>query len=323
MREKPTYLAFGATLLLLLAGCYGKATTLDAQTAAASAAVAPTTAEVDEETCGLEGFVMDDGLEGVPNALVVIENTPFSTLTDPEGHFAFGKLPPKTYRLSTHPQGYEAAALSVACPTGEVVDDLVLPLKGIPNFGLEYHTTYPMRGKYGCGLGFSSIGTADFCRSQKVGTYSTPPLIPEANNTLFFWQDRFGNVTGALYELKWTKSWMFGSEWLLFNFASPNTGSPRTACPDTYLYHLENVGQAWGKSRACVRLDPAPKSGSVYGIYSGPIERRVEVRPSGNYTLTPTFTDRSSKVLIDQPFEFAVTLWYNGARVPEDWSYFE
>lgn len=319
MMEWTTSRAVLGGALLLLSGCLSGPSAPRGPGAQASDEAIPVD-DITDDTCGLEGFVVDDALEGIANVLVKLDETPFSTLTGAEGQFAFAALFPKTYRISAHPRGFEKFSRSVECPPGDIVDDLVLRLQGIPDFGRQFYHSFYLRGKYGCGLGISSFQQDDNCKERQVtgGTY-TPDIIPEANNSLYLRPHRQANTTGALYELKWTKTSSLGSDYLSFGLWPPNTDAKFTPCPGTEVPYSTI---AWGRSRACVRMDPGPKTGSVYSPAEWTNDWKLLVRPSGNITLTPTIQDHSSKLVVDQSFEFVATLFYNGLRVPEGWSYF-
>lgn len=304
---KPTFVVL-SLLFLGLSGCFGSPLALD-PSGAPSSNPQVLAAKASDGTCGLEGLVTDESLEPISNALVVLENTPYSALTSPQGAFAFDYLPPKTYRVSTHPRGFDPAARSVTCEPDEVIEGILLQLNAIPNYNLKYHASHYARGKIGCGVGLL-VQTDDLCGKK---------VVPDANNTLYFRLDRWANATGAVYELRWVRTHALGSDFLMFGMWIPDTKSVVSACsPDTVV---RGSTHAWAKSPGCARIDPSPLYGVVYRAGEKPPTWQVRVHPVSNYTLNPV-QDRTSKLVYDQPFEFVLTLFYNGLVAPEGYSYF-
>lgn len=274
------------------------------------AVLAPVAA--DDQTCTITGIVVDESLAPIAGADVVIIQLNWATQTDQSGLFEFVEVPVGQYSVAAMHQGYEPAVKGTACEADQV-HEVVLLLVEIPPDPLPYVETYQFSGHIGCAAGVPLVGvsTLDQC-AQIVGP------DPPANRFRVTIHASPDAVTGTVSELEWTPT-MSTSKCLALAYPSPHPD----ATASTNGYHHPNAAFAQGESVLYLRVDSSP-GGSVYS-YAQDTNVSFAVRPGhegGGGDVEP-LDPCYSTLVVDQPLEFWVSLFYNGVPVPDGYTHLQ
>lgn len=77
----------------------------------------------------IKGTVSDSTKESIPGIIVALENTPYNTLTDVNGHFFLFNIPAGDYQLSITALGFEKKIMSIHVNDGQTLDLNTIILK--------------------------------------------------------------------------------------------------------------------------------------------------------------------------------------------------
>lgn len=192
-----------------IGGCLGGD---DADTSANAdpSVLAPATpAEVDENTGGIEGQVLDDAGLPVVKASVGILALNLQTATDESGEFSFSKVEPGLHAIAVQKIGFEAAVRNVDVQKGDVTEvQLTLTATFVPQ---PYTWVRDQSGLFGCGTswrpgvvysGVAVCGVLSFA-GESTEAYDKFLLVWEMEEATAQW-------TGAVFEMFWTSNQVAG-----------------------------------------------------------------------------------------------------------------
>lgn len=321
------FLALAGALALLLAGCAAQNRAPVPEDADPEEAPTAPPAEHDDETCGIEGSVVDQDYLPIAGAQVDVLSAEKNFLTTADGRFGFSYLPAGRHQLVASLTGYDSATALIDCLPGDQVKEATLVLNALEKVEPPFFSTYHAKGRIGCSWGFL-LESADLCKKGSFNA-NNPGLDPHANSTIAFSPDpRASAVTGAVYEVQWTRSQGFGSDFLRLTYFLPNIAAypiAKSYCPKTKDITAAQSDAISGPSVLCVRLNPENKDGSAYRPGGGgtwhPVTFRVLATENVlELTSSPSpngWQDENSKLIVGQDFDLYVTWFYNGARAPE------
>lgn len=289
-----------------LAGCAGKgkATVNGDLPASASKGI------FDDDTCAIEGYVSDDEENPVAGAQVGIlgaEDPKHKTLTAADGSYSLSQVPPGSPSVAAIKPGYEGDVRVVQCEAGTSVTTQFSLIK-IPDPLTSYNRVYgPTTGRIACGVGFGPVATngqLEPCRLSGID--------PDTRQQLNVKPD-VAPITGAVYELEWTPTSGFGSQFLRMGYNQIFSKQFETHVTDEKL-HAGNIIS--GKSPIQVTFKTLDGSQPLY-TFNAQSNMTFDVRPHTGES--PTYDD-ASKVVIGQTFTLWVTLFYVGDPIPEGYT---
>lgn len=207
---------FGSLLVVaLVSGCIGGGSDKKAP----DGDVVNPTAGAGDDTCGIEGFIMDEEELPIVGAQVMILNRPDDVKTSSAtGAYAFSFLPaPGPYKVTASRIGHNSrTTAAIDCPAGEVVnsDATILKLTTIADPKVAF--------KQDLGIQTGRVG----CAVRVVTAGANPPACAETNNakTIVYFAPDVGNVTGAIIEADWTpQTGLFGGQVLTLKLQPPES----------------------------------------------------------------------------------------------------
>lgn len=197
------FLAPATAFVLLLAGCVGG----QSDTPPDFDSVAPPAADpgrFSETTGAIEGVVVDDAINPIPNAQVGILSLSLVVVTDAAGAFSFSNLEPGAYQVQASALGYQSAGQSVDVEEGSVANARFI-LTPIPT-AEPFPETQTFAGLIECGWGISGAGTGNCLPIQFILQMFN---LPNPTNTrtigLFRVADK-DNAKSGVFELVWDPS---------------------------------------------------------------------------------------------------------------------
>lgn len=289
---------------LALAGCSGKSKTKGEEFQSAPPA------GYNEDTCGIEGIVIDDEIAAISGADVGVlgpQGTVNETKTAADGTFSFSFVTAGPYQLVASKAGFNAKPpMPIACVGGESLTGQEIQLIRIPDPQASFHETIgPLSGRIACGAGVGSFATGENLDPCKAAG--------QESKYRFEFHVKPFEVTGAVYESVWTRSSGSGGEFLALMYPSAREKAPVQETTTGKL--APQGGRTQGRSPLSVTMvtqDPSQ------GLFTNEDKARfVEVRPASN----PQFpnqaeSDETSKLVIDQKFDVYITLFYLGDPIP-------
>jgi len=292
---------------MVFAGCAGKGKP------SSGGPISAPPAGHNDETCGVEGMVIDDEItpiEGAKVGLLGPQGLVNETTTAADGTFSFSFVTAGLYQLAASKPGFNTKPpIPMNCVAGESLTGQEVQLIRIPDPQASFFTVFgPLTGKIACGVGAASLSTgqgADPCKA--TGSQSKQKFdIPIEGYA----------VTGAVYELVWTRTSGFGGEYLLMLYPDAKDDVDVDV---TTSGRIPTGGTVQGKSPLSVSIVAKDLSKSIYGLTK--TNKSVEVRPAANPDfLNPNHADESSKLVLDQSFSLYATIFYLGEPVPAGYS---
>lgn len=271
----------------------------------------------DGDSCGLRGVVVSEEYAGVPGAAIDLLGARLQAVTEIDGSFSLSYVPPGSHEVRVRASGYEVGQERTDCAPGSGETKLLVVLRSVPPDWQGFRQTLTLAGRIGCAVGFG-VSTPDYCAPSQSG------LNPQANGTLYVRPVVGADVTAAVLEVRWQRAAVLGAEFLRLSFEKPDDSAQRTYCPGTEPVPM-TPRIVRGTSVLCVRLEATDPDVPVYEV-SSPVTFQFEVRPDQNTQEVLSdpahWQDKSSKVVVDQAFDVAVTLFYNGEPVPPGFSAF-
>ncbi|HUR62348.1 MAG TPA: carboxypeptidase-like regulatory domain-containing protein [Candidatus Thermoplasmatota archaeon] len=179
MRLVPLLLS-ALLLASVLGGCSGKGEGTSSSTLGAGAKEL----QVDDQTGGIRGVVVDQAITPVAGAKVALATGTAATTTDKEGLFAFSGLKPGDHFFTVSKPGYTTVQASATVTAGDASPPIV-------KVGIEYlvgrqpfFQPYKLNGFYDCMFGtFIWVDSCDFLVRTAWDQYNgstggPPPAVP-------------------------------------------------------------------------------------------------------------------------------------------------
>jgi hypothetical protein len=221
-----------------------------------------------------------------------------------DGSFAFSNVPAGERTLVAVKVGYEPAAQRVSCAPGPPIN-VVLHLAPIPPPNQPYVVIYaPMHGFIGCSFGFLGVSTADVCTNLGL----------TQGKSLFTISPNLDPIHGMVTESTWAPSSTLGGH--VLSLILPGW---RALDPDVELGAGESLRHNVLKGNSPMQLTvrATAEQDPLYQFVSPGSAMPFQFRAAGSDpgVLNP-LEDNSSKLVVNQAFQFRLALFYNGAVVP-------
>ena len=277
----------------LLAGCSGGGTPDDCTGADCPGAGL----DVDEDTGGIRGIVVDDSIRPVEGAKVVLMNGD-ETLTDAQGRFTFTGLAPGEHFITVSKPGYATMQATAKVVAGVAEPDVVKVVLEYLVDAQPYTEFHEFRGFYECG--FAAPFITDSCdfgvrtvsdeENATTGTGAVPRGVQDNRNTMFV--EVPASTVTIVQEAYWENPDVSSMMILLDSTPIDN------ACDCSERSYLETVG-------------PSPTYGRVDG----------EAVPAGETVAVRGFLPFGDpQYAVNHEFQIFTTLFHN-APAPEGWSF--
>ena len=203
--------AWWVVVAAVVAGCVGSDVPITANDAV-SGAPHPTAAPEAAPKVDLGSIrvtVVTAEIEAIPDAEVVVSDTPFAAFTDAAGLAVFNDVDPGTYTVLAAKPGYQPVqdkGRIVEVVAGEVADvRLTLDPVVVISANNSYSKTLQFRGFISCSFHITLVGYTSHCgRGLNVGGQEIG-RDPNDNST-HLWQIDGPQVQGVILEAQWTPS---------------------------------------------------------------------------------------------------------------------
>ncbi len=174
-------------VLVFAAGC--TAASPNAAPPTPTASVAPP-ATFTDDTAGVQGTVLDDGLHPIGGAEVSLAQVSHTVLSDRDGTFSFSNVPPGTVTVTVTKPSYEPAVKTVSAPAGEITQ-LQFVLQSVA--GEEpWHETVEVAGYV--------------CFQVWALTMLSFSFLCPGEGRVFIPFDAHGNLSTIIAEMVWQKT---------------------------------------------------------------------------------------------------------------------
>ncbi len=293
---KPVWVSL-ALALVALAGCSEEARQIaedDFSTEADENIV------VTEDTGAIRGVVVDQAINPVAGANIVLVGTELVAESAPDGSFAFSELDPGSYFMEISKIGYNSVQASTEVVAGVELPEVVKVLLEFDPEARPYASTENVAGNLRCGIsvGVGTTGTGFGCSVIR----GTEDLVEEYNGYV----KEFERVPSFIQvEMVWESTQPAGkSLWL----------GIRHCCDNHRLPGGTSVSEGASPQKVFVNsthfLDHADGSVLEDGI-------EISTFPSGLEDLAAVGVDFG--VILEQDFEYFTTEFYNFEPDAEWW----
>lgn len=297
---------------VVLAGCLGGGEPSDVDTPPDPSGPAG----FDDETGGIEGFVVDEESQPVADAQVGILQLDLETATDENGRFAFDNVPPGKQAVVVQKLGYESVSRVVDVVAGQS-SEIQLAITAIV-VHTPYYESIPKEGLFECTwrhvLGSGPCGYLGGLNS----TTGNPLQEHVFTNSKRKWNyDAAAGALTVINEAVWTQNTAATGDNLRIFFSYANRTASHTFCqtdgfsPLTLEWEREEVDEEGecltGGSGGLSEMDTIPEEGL-----------KVQTFVSVGATQTPV-GGVNAAIALDQRFEIWFSLFY-WEQAPEGFS---